>query len=51
MLPISSATRRAIVRKHYAKWSPARQVRIDDLIAWVHSGKDWMAGEETKRVQ
>lgn len=40
-----------IVRKHYAKWSPARQARIDDLMARVHSGKDWTPGETAKRVQ
>lgn len=26
-----------IVRKHYAKWSPARQVRIDELMERVHT--------------
>jgi integrase len=30
-----------VVRKHYAKWSPARQSRIDDLMRRVHSGTDW----------
>ena len=40
-----------IVRKHYAKWSPARQARIDDLMARVHSGKDWTTGEAPGRVQ
>jgi len=40
-----------IVRKHYAKWSPARQARIDDLMARVHSGQEWAAGETTERVQ
>jgi integrase/recombinase XerC len=30
-----------IVRKHYAKWSPQRQARIDDLMERVHSGTDW----------
>lgn len=40
-----------IVRKHYAKWSPARQSRIDDLMARVHSGKDWTTGEAIKRIQ
>ncbi len=29
-----------IVRKHYAKWSPARQARIDELMERVHSGAD-----------
>jgi hypothetical protein len=38
-----------IVRKHYAKWSPARQARIDGLMARVHSGKDWTTGEVTER--
>jgi site-specific recombinase XerD len=40
-----------IVRKHYAKWSPARQSRIDDLMARVHTGMDWTAGETTKHIQ
>jgi integrase/recombinase XerC len=40
-----------IVRKHYAKWSPARQARIDDLMARVHTGMDWKAEEATRRVQ
>jgi predicted transcriptional regulator len=40
-----------IVSKHYAKWSSARQSRIDDLMARVHSGTDWTAGETTKHIQ
>jgi len=40
-----------IVRKHYAKWSPARQSRIDDLMQRVHSGTDWTREETTKRIQ
>src|SRR5271163_1093485 len=40
-----------IVRKHYAKWSPARQSRIDDLMARVHTGMDWAAEETTKHIQ
>jgi len=40
-----------VVRKHYAKWSPARQSRIDDLMQRVHSGTDWAQEETTKRVQ
>jgi site-specific recombinase XerD len=36
-----------IVRKHYAKWSPARQSRIDDLMARVHRGETWIAGENS----
>lgn len=39
-----------IVRKHYAKWSPARQSRIDDLMQRVHTGMDYTATEPTKRV-
>ena len=39
-----------IVRKHYAKWSPARQARIDDLMEKVHSGIDWTIREKA-RVQ
>jgi integrase len=38
-----------IVPKHYAKWSHARQSRIDDLMQRVHSGTDW-ALEHSKRV-
>jgi site-specific recombinase XerD len=41
----------AIVRKHYAKWSPARQARIDDLMERVHVGKDWTIRETTKHIQ
>jgi len=40
-----------IVRKHYAKWSPARQSRIDDLMSRVHSGANWSAIETAERVQ
>jgi len=38
-----------VVRKHYAKWSPARQARIDDLMERVHAGTDW-SREQTKHV-
>jgi integrase len=31
----------AIVRKHYAKWSAARQARIDDPMEKVHTGTDY----------
>ena len=31
----------AIIRKHYAKWSAARQARIDSLMEAVHSGTSW----------
>ncbi|HMH15196.1 MAG TPA: tyrosine-type recombinase/integrase [Edaphobacter sp.] len=30
-----------IVRKHYAKWSPKRQARIDDLLERVHSAASY----------
>ena len=40
-----------IVRKHYAKWSPARQARIDDLMEKVHFGTDWAITEKPVRVQ
>jgi len=40
-----------IVRKHYAKWSPARQNRIDDLMSRVHSGANWTREETANRVQ
>jgi integrase len=32
-----------VVRKHYAKWSTARQTRIDDLMSRVHSCTSWEA--------
>jgi integrase/recombinase XerC len=38
-----------IVRKHYAKWSPARQARIDDLMELVHGGVNY--GEMKQRIQ
>ena len=31
----------AIIRKHYAKWTAARQARIDSLMEAVHSGTSW----------
>jgi len=40
-----------IVRKHYAKWSPARQARIDELMEKVHEGSDWTGPEESVRLQ
>jgi predicted transcriptional regulator len=40
-----------IVRKHYAKWSPARQSRIDDLMARVHSGIVWAIQEGEEYLQ
>lgn len=40
-----------IVRKHYAKWSPARQARIDDLMQRVHNKTDWAVPETSKHVQ
>jgi len=39
------------VRKHYAKWSPARQIRIDDLMARVHSGETWKIEKTVEVVQ
>jgi integrase len=38
-----------IVRKHYAKWSPARQARIDDLMELVHRGVAY--GDVKQQVQ
>ena len=38
----------AIIRKHYAKWSAARQARIDSLMEAVHAGVPYVAPE---RVQ
>jgi len=40
-----------IVRKHYAKWSPARQMRIDDLMEKVHIGTQWVITEKRERLQ
>jgi len=40
-----------IVRKHYAKWSPARQARIDDLMARVHVGTDFTTLEPKNQIQ
>jgi site-specific recombinase XerD len=34
-----------IVRKHYGKWSPARQSRIDDLMQRVYVGTDYRVPE------
>jgi integrase len=39
-----------IVRKHYGKWSPARQARIDDLMERVHAGTDWTIPEKPAAV-
>jgi integrase len=38
-----------VVRKHYAKWSSARQARIDDLMERVHADTDW-SREPSKHV-
>src|ERR1017187_7203132 len=40
-----------IVRKHYAKWSPARQARIDELMEKVHAGIDWIIRDKTTPIQ
>jgi site-specific recombinase XerD len=40
-----------IVRNHYAKWSTARQARIDELMEKVHAGSDWTAPDKPARVQ
>jgi site-specific recombinase XerD len=40
-----------VVRKHYAKWSPARQARIDDLMEKVHIGTEWAIRDTLTRVQ
>ncbi len=37
-----------IVRKHYGKWSAARQSRIDDLMAHVHIATDQTVVENTR---
>jgi hypothetical protein len=33
-----------------AKWSPARQTRIDELMELVHQGSTWIA-EEPRSIQ
>ena len=40
-----------IVRKHYAKWSPARQARIDDLMEKVHAGANYAILPKPSRLQ
>jgi len=30
-----------VVKKHYAKWSEARQARVTDLLSRVHGNADW----------
>jgi integrase/recombinase XerC len=40
-----------IVRKHYAKWSAARQSRIDDLMEKVHFSTEWAISDKPGRVQ
>lgn len=40
-----------VVRKHYAKWSPARQVNIDSLMESVHSAATYITEPPTERVQ
>jgi hypothetical protein len=41
----------AIVRKHYAKWSPARQTGIDELMERVHVSARWEIQKDTKSAQ
>jgi len=43
-----AASTPAVIRKHYAKWSAARQARIDSLMEAVHAGVEYKAPE---RVQ
>jgi site-specific recombinase XerD len=37
-----------IVRKHYGKWSAARQSRIDELLGKVHSAVDYAVRDSTR---
>ena len=39
-----------IVRKHYAKWSSARQARIDALMEKVHGRTGWTSEEQPARL-
>ena len=41
----------AIVRKHYAKWTPARQERILNLMKSVHSAQNWHTSEKVAAIQ
>ena len=47
-VPVILGNSPEIVRKHYAKWSLARQARIDDPMERVHVGKDWTILEMTR---
>ena len=40
-----------VVREHYAKWSPARQARIHDLMERVHSDVTYASKQPTITVQ
>jgi integrase len=40
-----------IVRKHYAKWSPARQARIDKLMNQMYFGIDKASAKKPLRLQ
>lgn len=40
-----------IVRKHYGKWSAARQARIDDLMEKVHAGTQYVIEEKSGVLQ
>ena len=37
-----------IVRRHYGKWSAARQSRIDDLMQRVYIGTEYRVREEDR---
>lgn len=39
-----------VVRRHYAKWSPGRQARIDDLMQRVHCNASWNQGEAAATI-
>jgi integrase len=40
-----------IVRKHYAKWSPTRQARLDELMSLVHAGAAFLDSQPAERMQ
>ena len=40
-----------VVRNHYAKWSPARQARIDELMERIHTGANWQVEEKSTLLQ
>ena len=40
-----------VIKKHYAKWSSARQARVTDLMARVHGDGDWSRGHSSQESE